>query len=147
MAHIVPKRRATRHEITSELGAVRGMPVAMDAMRRWAVRRPLIIAASVALAMCAIDSSQSPASAQTATTRAPVATPLPETLTATHTLPNASPARPRAAWDREPRGLFRVHDRHWSWLFPRTAVAPFGSDPLQRRHWWADPLLRRHRWD
>ena len=111
------------------------------------MRRPLIIAAAVVLAMYAIHGHQSQASAQTATTRAAVAMPLHEILTARHTLPDATAARRQTAWDLEPNGLFRVHDRHWSWLFPRTAVAPFGSDPLQRRHWWADPLLRRHRWD
>lgn len=41
---------------------------------------------------------------------------------------------------------FRADHRHWSWLFPNTPVATFGSDPLLRRHWWADPLLRRHWW-
>ena len=53
--------------------------------------------------------------------------------------------RPIGPFDaRAPRGF--VPHRHWSWLFPNSAVAPFGSDPLQRRHRWQDPLLRRHWW-
>ena len=53
--------------------------------------------------------------------------------------------RPIGPFDaRAPRAF--VPHRHWSWLFPNSAVAPFGSDPLQRRHRWLDPLLRRHWW-
>ena len=92
------------------------------------MRRPLIIAAAVVLAMYAIHGHQSQASAQTATTRAAVAMPLHETLTARHTLPGAAAARRRTAWDLEPNGLFRVHDRHWAWLFPRRRWRP--SDPI-----------------
>ena len=46
-----------------------------------------------------------------------------------------------------PDGSMFTARRHWPWLFPNTAVPPFASDPLQRRHWWLDPLLRRHWWD
>ena len=108
------------------------------------MRRLLITATAVALTL-AFDSNQSPVSAQTVTTRPSVATPLRGTFTTTRTLFDAAPALQIDMRDRE-RARFRVHERHWSWLFPRTAVAPFGSDPLQRRHWWADPLLRRHWW-
>ena len=108
--------------------------------------RGLVIIGSVGLvvAVGAIDGTRSPASAQTATIQPPASAPLRETLTALRPLSEPGPSWLRT--DRESHGRFRLHDRHWSWLFPRTAAAPFGSDPLQRRHWWADPLLRRHWW-
>ena len=107
------------------------------------MRRLLITATAVALTF-AFDGTQSPASGQTVITRPSMATPL--RGTARRTLFDAAPAWQIDLRERE-HARFRVHDRHWSWLFPRTAVAPFGSDPLQRRHWWADPLLRRHWWN
>ena len=110
------------------------------------MRRLLVVASVVALTVFVFDDSQSLVSAQLVTTRPTPATPLLGTFAATRTLLDAAPAWRVDARDRECAG-FRIHDRHWSWLFPRTAVAPFGSDPLQRRHWWADPLLRRHWWE
>lgn len=113
------------------------------------MRRLSIIATALALTVFAIHGSQSPASAQALTARPFVTAPLLGSLTATHALVDAAPAWQVNARDREQRARFRMHDRHSSWLLPlpRSAVAPFGSDPLQRRHWWADPMLRRHWWD
>lgn len=109
--------------------------------------RPLVIvAAGVALATFAIAGSHSPANAQTPPTLLSLPTPQ-LGFTSNRTRLDATPAWHVDTRDREQRAGFRMHDRHSSWLFPRTAVAPFGSDPLQRRHWWADPLLRRHWWE
>lgn len=106
-----------------------------------------IVASVVALTVFVFDGSQSLVSAQMVATRPTPAPPL-GTFAATRTLLDAAPAWRVDAGTRERAGFrMHVHDRHWSWLFPRTAVAPFGSDPLQRRHWWADPLLRRHWWE
>ena len=111
------------------------------------MRRLLTTAAVVALAMLAGDGNQSPASGQTPPGEPLMAAPLRvETLTATRTRLDAAPPWPVGARDREQGAALRMHDRHWSWLFPHTGVVKFGSDRMQRRHWWADPLLRRHWW-
>ena len=109
--------------------------------------RPLLIMTGVAIATFAIGASQSPASAQTPTSLASVvATPLRiGGLPADHTRLDAGHSWRFDVPERQ-RGAFSSDHRHWSWLFPTTAVPPFASDPLQRRHWWLDPLLRRHRW-
>lgn len=109
------------------------------------MKRLLIIAA--VLTMFAVDGSQALVSAQPATRGPSAATPRLGTLTATRSFLDTVPARRVDLRDIEQRQGFRVHDRHWSWLFPHAAVPPFASDPLQRRHWWADPLLRRHWWE
>lgn len=107
------------------------------------MKRCLVIVA--ALTMFGVNGAQSLVSSQPTIMGA--AMPPLTTLSAKRTPIDAAPAWRVDMRDVEQGREFHVHDRHWSRLFPRGAVPPFGSDPLQRRHWWADPLLRRHWWE
>ena len=100
---------------------------------------------SVATCLLALLIGGGPAAAhaQTLTTLSSLRSVGGNTLAWDRALSDSRVARLPGRFDaRAPHGF--VPHRHWSWLFPNSAVAPYGSDPLQRRHRWQDPLLRRH---
>lgn len=101
--------------------------------------------ATCLLAALLIGVSPAPAHPQTLTTLSSLRSEGGNTFAWERALSDSRATRLPGRFDaRAPRGF--VPHRHWSWLFPHSAVAPFASDPLERRHRWQDPLLRRHWW-
>ena len=92
-----------------------------------------------------IGGGPAPANAQTPTALSSVRSQGGSTLAMNPALLDSRATSPIGSFNTRVVRVFVPH-RHWSWLFPNSAVAPFGSDPLQRRHRWQDPLLRRHWW-